>query len=259
MVDDGLGELVLPLSRYKMPLTVKSLPAVTPPVPVILKLFTLELKTEAGKVSAEVLVNTSVAEALLASMLPELRVKLLPERVRVFDPTVSVPAVSARVPATLTLPVSVRPLERFSVRLFNATAGRLVPAPEPAMTMFELLPPVKLPEVYEIAPSSVRVFAPMENAPLVSVRLPVTSRLPDKVTPFALLIIRLGIVEEANAEAVSVCRAEELNSTVPLEAVNVPEFEIDPEICRVPPLTVSWPPVAMVTFWQEPVVDARSG
>jgi len=64
--------------------------------------------------------------------------------------------------------------------------------------MFDEALPVKLPLVVEIALLMVRVFAPIERAPLVNVRVPFTVGLELSVTPPELLIVRpLSTVLEA--------------------------------------------------------------
>ena len=60
----------LVLCKFNIPFKTKPLEAVTPPVPLIVKLFTVFVKIEAGSVMAEVLEKTKVAPELLASMFP---------------------------------------------------------------------------------------------------------------------------------------------------------------------------------------------
>ena len=52
-----------------------------------------------------------------------------------------------------------------------------------------LLPMVPL--VNETGPVSVRIFVPTPNIPLVSVRVPATVALPARLTPAALLTVKL--------------------------------------------------------------------
>ena len=71
--------IMSPLKRFNTPATVVAEPSVTPPAPFIVKLLTLPLNKEAGKVRADVLVKASVALALLASIVPLVRVIDEPE------------------------------------------------------------------------------------------------------------------------------------------------------------------------------------
>ena len=64
--------------KFRMPFIAKSLVAVTPPIPLMVKLFTFAENSEAGSVMAAVLVNTNVALVLLASIKPLVRVGELP-------------------------------------------------------------------------------------------------------------------------------------------------------------------------------------
>ena len=57
--------------------------------------------------------------------------------------------------------------------------------------MFDEIPPVRLPLVVEIAPFMVNVFAPMESAPLVRVRVPPTVTAPPREIPLLRLTVRL--------------------------------------------------------------------
>ena len=81
------------LCRSSMPFIVKSLLAVMPPAPLIVKLFTFPIKMEEGSIIATGLVKTKVEEVFPASINP-LEIPFvgeLPEIVNVFEPIVSVP------------------------------------------------------------------------------------------------------------------------------------------------------------------------
>src|SRR5208282_3849976 len=80
--------------------------------------------------------------------------------------------------------------DRLIVRLFNVTAGSVV-LPEPLKTRLLVAPPVSVPLDVEMAPLSVSVFAPIENAPLDRVRVPFTVGLTLNVTPPLLLTVKL--------------------------------------------------------------------
>ncbi len=113
-----------------------------------------------------------------------------------FAPLKNVLVVSVSVPLTVVAPPSVTPLPvRLMVRLFRVTAGRVMPTPEPLMTRFDVTPPVKDPVVTGIDEFRVRVFAPMDNAPLVSVSGPFVVTLEVRATPELLLIVRPLTVE----------------------------------------------------------------
>ena len=177
-----------------MPFTVISLPAVTPPVPLSVKLFTPLVKKVVGSEMAEVFAKIRLAEALLTSTVPPLLPGELPEMVNVFAPTVNIPDVKANVPATFTSPPKVIPFERFMVRLFRDIAGKLVLAPEPPKTRLELAPPVNEPEVLLIAPFSVKVLAPIVKVPLAKVSVCSIARFPPNIKPLLLLSVKPSIV-----------------------------------------------------------------
>ena len=105
--------------------------------------------------------------------------------------TVNVPLVSVSVPSTVTSPSKLIPFPRLIVRLFKVTAGRFVPSPEPPNEMFEEAPPFNEPEEAEIALLSVNVFAPIDKAPFVKVKVPVNCNEFCKVVPLELLSVKL--------------------------------------------------------------------
>ena len=111
--------IISPVVSVSIPATVVSDPRVIPPDPFIVKLLTLPLNKEAGKVSADVLVKASVALALLASITPLVRAMELPAYVNVLPPTVNVPSVSVKLPPNVkalprvTVPVEVRLMVKF--------------------------------------------------------------------------------------------------------------------------------------------------
>ncbi len=60
--------------------------------------------------------------------------------------------------------------------------------------MLDEAPPVSVPLDIEIASFRVKVLAPIDNAPVVSVRVPVTVALEVRVTPELLLVVKLFTV-----------------------------------------------------------------
>ena len=144
--------IMSPLKRFNTPATIVAEPSVTPPDPFIVKLFTLPLNKEAGKVSADVLVKATVALALLASITPLVRAMALPAYVNVLPPTVNVPSVSVKLPPTVkalprvTVPVEVRLMVKFCNTLVVPGAvwsKRIVPAaPVPSMINDEVEEPL---------------------------------------------------------------------------------------------------------------------
>ena len=191
----------LALCKFSMPFTVKSLPAVIPPEPLMVKLFTLPVKIEAGRIMAEDLVNNRVAETLFASMFPVVRVGEFPEIVKVFAARLRVPLVKARVPPTLTEPPRLMPLARLRVRLLSSTAGKVVVAPLPPIMIFEELPPVNVPAEVVMDPFKVKVFAPIEKAPVVKVKDLVIIKSSLTVRPFILFSPMASAVLLTNAPA----------------------------------------------------------
>ena len=95
-----------------------------------------------------------------------------PLMVNVLLPIDRLPFCSVRVPPVVTLPDITTPLARLMVRLFRIIAGKFVEEPVPPKVRLEELPPVRLPDDIEIGPFSVRVFAPIENAPEVRYKVP---------------------------------------------------------------------------------------
>jgi len=189
----------LALCKFSMPFTVKLLPALIPPKPLIVKLFTLPLKIEAGRIMAEEFVKDSVAELLLASMFPVVLEGEFPEIVKVFVARLKVPLVNARVPPTLTAPPKLMPLARFRVRLLRTAAGKMVVAPLPPTMMFDELPPVNVPDVVVIEPLRVNVFAPMVNDPLVKVKARVIIKFQFSAKPVMLFRLIASAVLLTNA------------------------------------------------------------
>jgi hypothetical protein len=153
--DDGFA-----LCRFKIPLIVKSFPAVIP-APFIVRLLIFPVNNEAGSVIAVKFVKNKLAPELLASIFPEVLEGVFPEIINVLAPIVSVPVVNVTVPAILTDPPKLIPFARFSVKSLSAIAGKLVLAPLPPTIILDELPPVKVPVVVETDPFSVKVFAPM--------------------------------------------------------------------------------------------------
>ena len=117
---------------------------------------------------ADEFAKTIVACALPTSTLPLVRRGEFPERVNVFGPTVKVPEVRVNVPFNDTSPARINPLDRFNVRCCRVIDDNVVEEPLPPKTRFEVLPPVKIPDTFVIAPLKVSVFAPIEKLPFVS-------------------------------------------------------------------------------------------
>ncbi len=119
--------------------------------------------------------------------------------VSVFDPMFNNPFVSVSAPSRVTSPPSEIPFARFSVKLFSVTEGSAVPAPAPPKVIFDVLPPVRLPLVVAINPLSVKVFAPIDNAPLVNVSVPSRVTFPPSEIPFARFSVKLFSVTAGSA------------------------------------------------------------
>ena len=117
-----------------------------------------------------------------------------PPSERVFELVLMFPLVRVSVPATGTSPPRDMPFDRFIVRLLSVTAGRAVLAPEPPKVMLDVPPPVRVPLLVEMSPLIVKVFAPIESAPLVRVNVPLTVAPEVRVTPALLLIVKLFTV-----------------------------------------------------------------
>ena len=96
LVVDGLA-----LCKWRMPFIVKSLVAVIPPLPLIVKLLTFPAKIDVGRVIADELVKAKVALALLASIFPLVLVGELPAMVKVFAAMVNVPEIKSSNPLTV--------------------------------------------------------------------------------------------------------------------------------------------------------------
>jgi hypothetical protein len=121
------------------------------------------------------------------------------------------PAVKVSVPLLANdsgLP-STTPPELFIVRFSNpeVTAGS-VSALLPLQVIPEVEPPVNEPLAMEIEPFSVRVWAPIESAPLVNVSAPLTVPDAPRATPLLLLIVRFGTAAGEVGNSVPVVCAE---------------------------------------------------
>jgi hypothetical protein len=113
-------------------------------------------------------------------------------RVR-FPALVNWPLVSVKVPLLArdrAAPSATPPL-LFTVRFLKVRAGSVSPL-VPLHVMPEVEPPVRDPPVAASEPFSVRVRAPIESAPLVNVRAPVTVASLPRLTPLLLFTVRLG-------------------------------------------------------------------
>ena len=184
----------LSLSKFNMPLTVKSLLAVMPPVLLIVRLLTAADKIEEGSVMAVALVKDRVAPASLALINPLVLVGELPDIVKVFAPTVSVPLVNAKVPTILKSPYKLTPLARFIVKLLSKKAGIFMIVPVPPIIIFVELPPVTVPVIAVTTPLNVKVFGPMAKLPLISAMPLFIVKSPFNVSPFTLFIVIESIV-----------------------------------------------------------------
>src|SRR6266568_1385259 len=114
-------------------------------------------------------------------------------RVRLAAP-LRAPLVSVRVPLSVRLLLKATPLALAIVKLFKAVAplGTAMPVALPPKDRLEAEVVCKLASVPAMAgPLSTRVLAPTVNVPLVRVSVPLIVRLLFKVTPLALLIVRL--------------------------------------------------------------------
>src|SRR5207245_1673243 len=160
----------VPLVSVSVPLSVRLLFNVTPLALLIVRLFSAV--TLLGIFTPVELPPKTRLEDEVADKLAAVPPIVGPLSVSVLAPTGNAPVVGVAVPPTLTPPPMLIPLARLMVRLFNVIAGRVVLAPVPPKIMFADAPPVRLPLVVEIAPLTVRVLAPIESAPLVSVNEP---------------------------------------------------------------------------------------
>ena len=119
------------------------------------------------------------------------------------EPAEIFPLVRVRVLFTVGLLLSVTPFVLLMVRLFNAVTllGMLTPLELPPKTRLEDEVVDKLAGVPAIVgPFSVKVFPATDNAPLVSVSVPLTVAAPPRVAlPLDWLIVRLLYVKAAMA------------------------------------------------------------
>ncbi len=238
-----------PLVRVSVPPRVKLLFKVTP-LP-LLTVRLLRAVTLLGMLMPAELPPNDRLEEEVVDKLAGVPAMAGPFNARVLAPTEKVPLVRVSVPPTVTSPPKLMPLALLMVRLFNVTAGRAVLAAVPPKLMFAEAPPVKLPLVVEIRPLSVRVLAPIENAPAVRVSVPLTVAALFRLTPLALLIVKFVTV--VNSGPV-VCKALPLYSSVELApqvgaalAVAVPCIERVP--LTVTPVMVLAPEPESVRFW----------
>src|SRR6266567_2469607 len=239
----------VPLVRVSVPPRVKLLFKVTP-LP-LLTVRLLRAVTLLGMLMPAELPPNDRLEEEVVDKLAGVPAMAGPFNARVLAPTEKVPLVRVSVPPTVTSPPKLMPLALLMVRLFNVTAGRAVLAAVPPKLMFAEAPPVKLPLVVEIRPLSVRVLAPIENAPAVRVSVPLTVAALFRLTPLALLIVKFVTV--VNSGPV-VCKALPLYSSVELApqvgaalAVAVPCIERVP--LTVTPVMVLAPEPESVRFW----------
>ena len=94
----------------------------------------------------------------------------------------------------------------------------------------------------------------MFRFPVDAFNIPEIFRLPPSVTPAELLIVRLLIVlEEENVLAGIVCADVPFITIVPFVSLKIPLFEMVPDICSVPPFTITDPPLAIVMLLTDTV------
>lgn len=230
LVDEGFAA-----DRLRIPNMIMSLPAVTPPLPLMVKLLMFPVKNEPGSVMAAVFANAMVAFPSLASTFPLVLEGELPAIVKVFDAMVNVPDVNVKPPFTVTswLP-NVTPPERLIVRLLieGVLLNKLlfnVMAAVPPNESEELLVMAMFPEERVIVPLIPSVVVSIDNAPLINPRLLVISTGVDWVTPFGLSMVNMSkLVVEL---PLIVCIETPLKVTLfPVYDVKVPLFSKFPLI-----------------------------
>ena len=168
---------ILPSEKESAPGTVILSPSVIPPAPFIVRLPMLPENREAGSVIPLVFVNARVALALLASINPLVLVGALPAMVRVLPPTVKIPEVKAKVPATVTAEPRITPPAPFSVSLLTLPlkmlAGNVIDEVLVNATSALALEASITPEVrVGLLPDKVNVCAPTFNVPFVKASVP---------------------------------------------------------------------------------------
>jgi hypothetical protein len=177
---------------------------------------TFPVNVDVGILCAEFPLNTTVADALLASILPVVRL-ILPFSVSVLAPTVRVPAVKVRSLATVKLWLLLNPALLLRVRLFtlpvNAEAGILWAAEPLKTTVADALLALILPAPRLIVPLRLRVYAPTVNVPAVKVKVLATVIPWLVLKPELLFKVRL-LIFPVNAEAGILCAEDPLNTTV---------------------------------------------
>ena len=177
---------------------------------------TFPVNVDVGILCAEFPLNTTVADALLASILPVVRL-ILPFSVSVLEPTVKVPAVRVRSFTIVKLWLLLNPALLFKVRLFILpvkTAAGIICADEPLKTaVADALLASKFPKERLILPFNVSVLEPTVKVPAVRVRALAIVKLWLLLNPALLFKVRLFIFP-VKADAGILCADEPLNTAV---------------------------------------------
>jgi hypothetical protein len=181
------------LCKFSIPFKVKSLLAVTPPVPLIVRLLTAPLNIDAGNVIADEFVKAIVAVSLLTLIKPLVLTGEF-KRVNVFEPTVRDPLVKVKTPTMFTSPYMFTPETLFIVRLLSKKDGILILPPVPPIIIFVELPPVTVPVIAVTSPLKVNVFGPIVKLPAISAIPLFMVKSPFRVSPFTLFIVSESIV-----------------------------------------------------------------
>ena len=165
------------------------------------------------------LLKYKVAPTLLASIFPLVLTGELPERVKVFDPTVRVPFVNVKVPITVRFPYKLTPLARFIVKLLSIKAGMFMIVPLPPMIILVVLPPVTVPVMAVTIPLNVKVLGPMAKLPAIRAMPLFILKSPFNVKPFTLFIASESIVLFTNEPDGMFWAVEPANTTLEEVAV----------------------------------------
>jgi hypothetical protein len=191
-VEDGFV-----LCKFKIPLIVKSLVEVIPPIPLIVKLLTDPENSDPGKIMAVLFAKSMLAPAFPASIDPLVLEGALPAIVSVLAPIVSVSEVNESCPFMVILWFPrITPPVLVIVRLFRegVTENRLFGResdPVPPKLSEDVVETLKKPAVFVRDPLIPNVISPTIKLPLVNVRLLFTAEFAEIVTPLLLLTVRL--------------------------------------------------------------------
>lgn len=187
----------------------------------MVKLLMFPVNMEVGSVIALVLVNSTIALALLASTYPDVLLGDEPDKVSLKAPSVRFPLVKVKVPGIVKSPPKLTPPAPFKVKflrelLVKRPEGKVIPLVlvncTTALPLEALIVPLVL--VGALFEAKVRVLAPTEIVPAVNVKVPTTVLLLPKEIP-APLIVKLLILP---------LNKDEGNKTIePLVKANVEE------------------------------------